>query len=83
MQQQWERKQVRQAVTRNLLFTAEQSKRLQVETQTRIGLHTASLRDPPMGVERLVSEVFPNQLKAKKLLVGAVGIEIESIFHKS
>jgi hypothetical protein len=49
MQQRWERKQIRQAVTGTLLFTPEQAKLIQAETQTRMRLQTASLKERPMG----------------------------------
>jgi hypothetical protein len=38
MQQRWERKQIRQAVTGIMLFTPEQAKLIQTETQTRMRL---------------------------------------------
>jgi hypothetical protein len=55
MQTRWERKQIRQAMTGTLLFTPEQAKLIQAETQTRMRLETASLKERPMGaVDRQV-----------------------------
>ena len=42
MQGHWERGQIRQAVTGNLLFTPEQAKLIQAETQKRMSLHTSA-----------------------------------------
>jgi hypothetical protein len=42
MQPQWQRKEIRQAMTGTLLFTPEQAKLIQEETQRRISLRTAS-----------------------------------------
>jgi hypothetical protein len=49
MQRRWEHKQIRQAMTGTLHFTPEQAKLIQAETQTRMRLQTASLRERPMG----------------------------------
>jgi hypothetical protein len=46
MQRRWERKQIRQAMTGTLLFTPEQSKLIQAETQKRIRVQTAQLHAP-------------------------------------
>lgn len=45
MQRRWERKQIRQAMTGTLLFTLEQAKLIQAETQTRMRIQTASLKE--------------------------------------
>ena len=42
MQGQWERGQIRHAVTGNLLFTPEQAKLIQAETQKRMRLQTSA-----------------------------------------
>jgi hypothetical protein len=47
MQRRWERKEMRQAMTGTLLFTPEQAKLIQAETQTRMRLH-AALKDRPV-----------------------------------
>jgi hypothetical protein len=44
MQRRWERKEMRHAMTGTLLFTPEQAKLIQAETQARMRLRTASLR---------------------------------------
>jgi hypothetical protein len=55
MQPRWERKQVHQAMTGAMLFTAAQSKHIQAEAHSRMSLQTASLKrtgvqddEPPM-----------------------------------
>jgi hypothetical protein len=45
MQERWERGQIRQAVTGTLLFTPEQAKLIQAETQKRIRLQTSAPRE--------------------------------------
>ncbi len=49
MQGNWERGQIRQAMTGTLLFTPEQAKLVQAETQSRMKLRTASLRERGLG----------------------------------
>jgi hypothetical protein len=49
MQGHWERRQIRQAVTGTLLFTREQAKFIQTETQVRMKLHSARLRERAVG----------------------------------
>jgi hypothetical protein len=48
MRGHWERGQIRQAMTGALQFTPEQAKSIQAETQTRMILQTASLRERAM-----------------------------------
>jgi hypothetical protein len=48
MQGQWERGQIRKAMTGTLQFTPEQAKLIQAETQSRMRLQTASLRERAM-----------------------------------
>ncbi len=55
MQPQWERKQVRQAMTGVLLFTHEQSKLIQAEAQTRMRLQT--VRPKEQRMERVDQQV--------------------------
>jgi len=49
MQARWERKQVKQAMTGVMLFTHEQSKRIQAEAQTRMRLQAVRLKEQRMG----------------------------------
>jgi hypothetical protein len=49
MQPRWERKQIRQAMMGGLLFTPEQAKLIQAETQTRMRLRTPSLKGWSVG----------------------------------
>ena len=49
MQARWERKQVKQAMTGVMLFTHEQSKRIQTEAQTRMRLQAVRLKEQRMG----------------------------------
>lgn len=44
MQPNWERKQVRQAMTGSLLFTSGQAKHMQAEARTRMNAETANLK---------------------------------------
>jgi hypothetical protein len=46
MQGQWERKQVRQLMKGDLHFTAQQSKLMRAEGQTRVNLEASQLRTP-------------------------------------
>jgi len=58
MQGRWERKQIRQAMTGTLLFTPEQAKLIQVETQRRMRLQLASLKEQPMkAVDHQVANI--------------------------
>lgn len=49
MQPRWERKQVKQAMTGVMLFTHEQSERIQTEAQTRMRLQAVRLKEQRMG----------------------------------
>ncbi len=49
MQGHWERGQIRKVMTGTLLFTPEQAKLVQAETQSRMKLQTASLRERGVG----------------------------------
>jgi hypothetical protein len=49
MQPRWKRKQVKQAMTGVMLFTHEQSKRIQTEAQTRISLQAVRLKEQRLG----------------------------------
>jgi hypothetical protein len=56
MQPQWGRKQVRQALTGGLLFTLEQSKRIQAEVGKRTTVQNASLNEQRRGEIRQRAE---------------------------
>jgi len=66
MQKQWQRNQVRQAVTGNLLFTEEQGRLMWVEIQKRANVQTAANRlssnldrhAPGTGLKLFTSSVF-------------------------
>jgi len=66
MQKQWQRNQVRQAVTGNLLFTEEQGRLMWVEIQKRANVQTAANRlssnldrhAPRTGLTLFTSSVF-------------------------
>jgi hypothetical protein len=49
MQAHWERGQIRKVMTGTLLFTPEQAKLIQSESQARMRLQTASLRERGVG----------------------------------
>src|SRR5436189_2374615 len=57
MQPQWGRKQVNQALTGGLLFTHEQSKRIQGEAERRMSLQTVSIEERGSG--KSIKQVRP------------------------
>jgi len=64
MKRRWDRKQFRQAMTGILLFTPEQAKRIQAETQTRMRLQSAPSKSGPS--ERLIGpRVIPHSEQSR------------------